>query len=96
MLVLMTAGVIVGFLINKSTELIKKVDKLITWAIYLLLFLLGIAVGVNDKIINNLDTIGLSALIISLGAILGSVLFAWVIYHFFFIPKQKGGQANEK
>ncbi|MCL3779427.1 DUF340 domain-containing protein [Prolixibacteraceae bacterium JC049] len=95
-LILMAAGIAVGLFIDKYPKLIKKVDQLITWSIYLLLFLLGIAVGVNDKIINNLDTIGVSALVITVGAVLGSVCMAWVVYKFFFSTGvEKGGQDEE-
>ncbi len=34
---------------------------------------------------NNLDSIGLEALLITLAAITGSVLCAWGVYHFFFM-----------
>jgi hypothetical protein len=41
-------------------------------------------VGINKKIINNLDSIGVTALGITLGAIVGSVLVCWGLYSFVF------------
>lgn len=79
---IMLGGVLCGFLL-RSWKL-KWVPACITVAIWILLFLLGIAVGNNEDILNNLDTIGWQALVISLGAILGSVILAAVVYHFFF------------
>ena len=58
-------------------------QKLIYFAIFLLLFLLGITVGANGDVMNNLDSIGLEALLITLAAIAGSVLSAWGVYRFF-------------
>lgn len=62
----------------------KVVQKLIVWAIWALLFLLGLSVGSNHQIMDNLGTIGLDAVLITLGAVAGSVLCAWVVYRFYF------------
>jgi uncharacterized membrane protein YbjE (DUF340 family) len=63
------------------------------WAIYLLLFLLGIAIGTNEIIVRNLPTLGLKALLISIGGVVGSVLFASIAYHLWIKPKHSD---NEK
>lgn len=78
----MLAGVLTGYFLRKKS--LGFVSKLIMVAIWILLFLLGIAVGNNDEILNNLDTIGLQALVLSIGAVGGSVVLAWVVYRFFF------------
>ena len=83
-LILMTVGIIIGFFITNFPKIIKTVDRLTTWSIYLLLFLLGIGVGLNEKIINNLHTIGLQSLILTIGALGGSLVFAYITYRFFF------------
>lgn len=88
-LVLMTVGIVLGRFSGQIPNLVKVIDKLITWFIFLLLFLLGISVGVNDKIIENLDSIGLQALIITAGAISGSVAVLWAVYKTVFEKKGK-------
>ncbi len=89
-LVIMVVGIVVGFSISNRKKLIKINDKLTSFAIYLLLFLLGISVGLNDKIINNIHTIGLQAIIITIGALLGSLMCAYITYKLFFcVKKQK-------
>ncbi len=95
-LILMTAGIAIGMFVNKLPRLIKTADKLISYAIYLLLFLLGISVGLNKRIIENLDTIGLRALLITLGSVAGSVLVAWVLYRFLFQTEKTKEAGNEK
>ena len=80
---LMVCGIILGYA-SKERNL-KFVQKLINYAIFLLLFLLGITVGANEDVMNNLDSIGLEALLITLAAIAGSVLCAWGVYRFFFM-----------
>ena len=70
---IMLLGVFTGYLL-KNYQL-RWVQKWIMLAIWLLLFLLGIAVGTNGEIMNNLDTIGLKGLILALGGVSGSVTF---------------------
>jgi uncharacterized membrane protein YbjE (DUF340 family) len=79
-LLIMLVGMLLGYVLRSELTLVKVVNASITWIIYLLLFVLGVAVGVNDKIMNNLNTLGFSALIISVCAILGSVTLAWIAY----------------
>jgi len=83
-LLVMLAGILIGFAINRFPRMIKLNDRLISYAIYLLLALLGISVGLNKTIIQNLDKIGVQALIITLGAIAGSVFTLWVVFRVFF------------
>lgn len=79
---IMLSGVLAGYLLrNWKLEWISRVIMLAVW---LLLFLLGIAVGANETILDNLDTIGLQALLLALGAVGGSAGMAWVVWHFFF------------
>lgn len=93
-LVIMITGIIIGFFINGKAKLIKINDKLITWAIYLLLFLFGIGVGINDKIVENIHTIGLQAIVITIGALLGSLICAYIVYKFFFEKTKKTDDYN--
>ncbi|MEI7523578.1 MAG: LysO family transporter [Mariniphaga sp.] len=83
-LLIMLSGVIFGIVFGRYPLTLKINDKLLNVAICILLMLLGIAVGSNEKIIANLYSIGLQGFIISLGAIAGSVAFCYVIYKAFF------------
>ncbi len=84
----MTAGVILGYFIRHKTLLIKINDKFIMWAIYLLLFVLGVAIGTNETIMKSLPTLGLKALAITIGGVAGSILLAWFTYLKFFKNKE--------
>lgn len=83
-LVLFGIGILIGWGIRNRPNIIKLNDKLVTWAIFLLLFLLGINVGTNEKIINNLSTIGVQSLLLTLAAMVGSVILAFLLYKFIF------------
>ena len=77
---LMLQGIVVGRLFRNRN--LNFTTKLITILIWILLFLLGIDVGGNDKIMNNLHTIGLEAFIIAGAATLGSITMAKLLWNY--------------
>lgn len=86
---IMFGGIAVGYLLRKM-ELLQKIGKPISYTILLLLFLLGISVGANEAIVNNLATLGGQAFLIAFAGTMGSVLAAWGVYHFFFKERSRG------
>ena len=84
---IMFLGIALGFLVKGKSRVVNLNNKLIMWAIYLLLFLLGVAIGTNELILNNLPNLGFKALLISTSCILGSVLVSWLGYLIWFKPK---------
>jgi len=81
---LFAIGIAVGRLFRNKNTTRKNVDRAVTWSVYALLFLLGISVGINDEIINNFSRIGYKALWLTLGAVLGSIILAKIVYNLFF------------
>lgn len=75
---LMLTGMLVGYFLRKKE--LSRIQALITLLIWTLLFILGIEVGSNDTIISGLHTIGLEALLLTLGGTLGSVIAAWALW----------------
>ena len=89
---IMFLGVGLGFLF-KNLNLFSFLPKSITFTIYLLLFLLGITVGSNKDIVNNLASLGWQAFILAFFASIGSALAAFIIYKVFFA--KEGRLQNE-
>ena len=85
---LMLTGILLGYLLRKRD--LKKIHQIITLLIWLLLFILGIEVGSNEQIIKGLHTIGLEAVILTLGGTLGSVITAWALWRALY--NKKGGR----
>jgi uncharacterized membrane protein YbjE (DUF340 family) len=75
---IMLGGICLGFLFRQKN--MKWIQHIITLLIWLLLFLLGIEVGYNKRIIAGLQTLGLEALILTIGGIMGSVVLAWLLW----------------
>lgn len=79
-------GIVSGYLLQKSKR--KKLDEVVTkglphattWLIWLLLFLLGIEVGSNERVISALPTLGIEALIIAICAVLGSCFLSFLLW----------------
>ena len=83
-LVVLSAGILLGLLIIRKPRLHQFNNHLLNWAIYLLLFLLGISVGTNDEVIQNLDKIGYEATAIAFASIAGSVLVSGLLFRILF------------
>ncbi|HUW05358.1 MAG TPA: LysO family transporter [Williamwhitmania sp.] len=88
-ILIMLLGIVVGVWLRTKPKLVLLNDRLTTYAIYLLLLLLGISIGSNKTIVSNLPILGVKAFLITLGAVFGSVLLAFVTYRVFFKPKEK-------
>jgi uncharacterized membrane protein YbjE (DUF340 family) len=74
----MIMGIILGYSFKNYT--ISFINQLINVLIWTLLFILGLEVGSNSDIIKNLKFVGIDAFVILVGAILGSVLMAWILW----------------
>lgn len=79
-------GVGTGYLLRKIA-ILQRNNVWILYTIYALLFLLGISVGSNKSIMNNLGTLGVEALLIAVAGTMGSVIAAGIVYHLFFKRK---------
>ena len=80
---IMLTGMLIGYLLRSKR--LTWIHKIITFLIWLLLFLLGIDVGGNEDIMKGLHTLGLEALIITLAAVIGSTLLAWGLWYLLYI-----------
>lgn len=85
----LTTGLIVGYII-KGKEL-PGIGKILTVLVWILLFGLGIKVGTDEEVVDKLPIIGMEALIITIGAVIGSLFFGWVLWRFL----SKGNQNQE-
>lgn len=83
-ILVMTLGILFGIAFRSKKKMINVFIKSTLWIIFLLLFFLGLTVGYNDEIMQNLGTIGFRALQFSLAALLGSLSLSWVVYRYFF------------
>ena len=65
---------------TKLDRVARWQGRIVTWLIWILLFLLGVEVGNNDRVISALPTLGVEALVLSVAATLCSCLLAWGLW----------------
>lgn len=83
----MLTGMLTGYLLRNKR--LTWIQKIITFLIWVLLFLLGIDVGGNETIIRGLHTLGLEAVAITLAAVAGSTLCAWGLWYLLYIRNRR-------
>ena len=81
----MFLGIGIGYVLRNWT-ILQKTEKTISLTIFLLLFILGVSIGSNSLIVNNLGKFGKQAIIL---AISGVLIAARLVLQLFF---KKGGE----
>lgn len=84
LLVALFAGALVGLALRGRQRATKAVDTATSATIFVLLFLLGLALGSDDTVMQALRQLGWQALVLSLGSVAGSVALSAIVYRHFF------------
>lgn len=82
-----------GVCISLTDVVARWQGRIVTWLIWLLLFLLGIEVGSNEMIVRSLPTLGVEALLLSSAATLGCCILAWALWR---VSKNNSTQEKAK
>jgi Membrane protein of unknown function (DUF340). len=80
----MVIGGIIGYIFKSKSSFIRIAERLCSLIIFLLLFSLGLSVGKNEAVMNNISKLGLLSFGIAVVAVAGSVLCAYFTYKIFF------------
>lgn len=75
----MLLGITVGFILRNNIKL-TLINHLIFGVVLLLLFLMGLSIGTDNKLISVLPSLGLQAIIISFFSTFGSIIAGWIIW----------------
>ena len=85
----LAAGVAAGFLC-RNFKLLKHTGKAIFVTICVMLFFMGVMLGMDEDLLESLSVIGLQAMLLALAGAAGSILFASLLYKSLFREKEKG------
>lgn len=77
-IIIMLCGVLAGRVTGMRCR--PAVSRVVTALIWILLFMLGVEVGADRRITGNVLTLGLDALAVAAGSVVGCVLFSWVMW----------------
>ena len=75
----MLLGITVGFILRNNIKS-TLINHLIFSVVLLLLFLMGLSIGTDNKLISVLPSWGLQAIIISFFSTFGSIIAGWIIW----------------
>ena len=85
---LMLCGIAVGYMLrNKNTRIVSRIITVLIW---LLLFLLGIEVGSNPRIVMGMQTLGIEAMLLTIGGAVGTTLCAWLLW--IYVSRKEAGK----
>lgn len=77
-ILIMLCGIVVGRLLRG--RVLSFVPRAITFLIWLLLFLLGIEVEANPRVVGSLGSLGVEAVVLSAFAVLGCAVLCWLLF----------------
>ncbi len=84
---IMAFGILTGWLLRRrKLHLLGKIISLLIWT---LLFLLGVEVGGDDRIVKGIASLGLEAVVITLGGLTGCSLFAFLLWRLTLMVRRK-------
>lgn len=81
------AGILAGFFCRSKKELLNFFEKAGLLSVFVLLFLFGVDVGLNDQIIKTFYQVGFNGITLAVGAVMGSILIMIPVYMFIFKKK---------
>lgn len=81
---IIAGGVPAGWLLRKNEALVRAVNCFLGWTVRVMLFLLGMALGLDDALLGQLESLGLFAAVISTFSVFGCFLAARLLGCFVF------------
>ncbi len=75
---IMMTGIISGFVLRRRKILYQ--NQIILTLIWVLLFLLGLEIGMNDNVLKKFASLGFEAFIIAIAATFGSIIGAKLLW----------------
>lgn len=77
-ILIMTSGIALGWLLrNRRLLFLGRVTNMLIW---LLLFLLGVEVGGDERIVRGIASLGVEAAVVAAAGVAGSSLLAWALW----------------
>lgn len=75
---LLIAGVLAGKMLRGYIKI--SMDSTINVLVWILLFILGVKVGCDERIVRGIVSLGWEAAIICAGTVIGSCTAAWILW----------------
>lgn len=86
----MAAGIGAGYLLRRRP--LRHLGKIVSVLIWVLLFLLGVEVGGDERIVKGIASLGVEAVMITIAGVAGCGLLSLVLWKF--VKPKKGGDCK--
>ena len=73
------AGICAGF-IRRRIKAFSHVGKAVSLTVFVMLFFLGVEIGSDEHVLENLSTLGLRAFVLAVTGVAGSVILSMLLY----------------
>lgn len=83
---ILLAGIVIGHLL-RDRKFLSHIEKSTSLTVFILLFVLGLSVGSNRLIVENLGRFGWQAAVLATLSLAGSIVAARIVYQLFFYQK---------
>lgn len=96
---LIAGGIPAGWVLRRHAAVVRVVNAALGWTVRVMLFLLGLSIGLDDALLGQLRSLGLYAVLISSFSVTGCFAAARFLgRHVFaeYAPGESGGTASEK
>lgn len=77
-ILIMASGIFAGWLLRGRN--LRPLGKIISVLIWILLFLLGVEAGGDERIVKGIASLGMEAIVITLGGVAGCSLLALLLW----------------
>ena len=89
---IIAGGVPAGWIFRNNALLVRAVNTFLGWTVRVMLFLLGLALGLDDALMGQLESLGLFAAVISTFSVLGCFVAARLLGRYVFTEYAPGGE----
>ena len=79
----LAAGVCAGFAWRRI-KVLSHIGKAVSVTVFVMLFFLGVEIGADRQVLENISELGIRALVLALAGVAGSVLLSMVLYRALF------------
>lgn len=93
---LIAAGIPAGWLLRRNEKAKILVSRALTWAVWALLFMLGLALGSDSALLEQINHLGVRAAVISTLSVAGCLVFARLLGRRLNLDAASRPEAEEK
>lgn len=87
-ILIMTAGIAIGWCLrSRKLPYLGRITNMLIWA---LLFLLGVEVGGDERIVKGIASLGVEAVVVAMAGVAGSAVLALLLWRWARTGKEAG------